>query len=356
MRKIVAERREVKAECGLGDIYVGIDVHKRSYSVALWSGGVIIKTWTSPANIEVLLNSLACYRSRIRSIVYEAGPTGFGLARRLRDERYSVCVAAPSQIPREAAPMNKTDRLDCRKLALYSGTGVLTKFVTVPTEEEEDDRQVVRLRGCFARKLRQVKQQIKSLLLQHGIEEPDGLEHWSNKALEELVKMKARPGVRFSLDILLSNLWQLKKELKEIDSYVEKIASSPRHKKRVEILRSHPGVGEVVAASFETEMFSGREFRNANEVGAFLGLAPRVESSGEKERRGHIMKRGNGPLRALLVQAAWKWIQLDPRARSRYGQLLHQTGEPNKSITAMARKLGIHLWRMLERGELYKAV
>jgi len=300
MRRIAVGEEEVKAGGKTSDIYVGIDVHKRSYSVALWSAGTIIKTWTSPARVGVLLNSLERYRKRIKQIVYEAGPTGYGLARRLRGEGYSTGVAAPSQIPREVAPTNKTDRLDCRKLAMYSGTGVLTKFVTVPTEEEEDDRQVVRLRERFTRKLRQVRQQIKSLLLQHGVEEPPGLKTWANKAVEDLVKLELRPGVRFALDMFLSNMDHLKKALRKIDKEMRRMASSLRHEKRIKILKSHPGVGNVVAAAFEMELFPGRNFKNANEVGAFLGLAPRVNISGEKERRGPIMKKGNGPLGRFL--------------------------------------------------------
>ena len=123
----------------------------------------------------------------------EAGPTGFGLVRRLRGAGLKAEVIAPSKIPTMPGPEAKSDRLDCGKLAVFAQKGLL-RPVRVPDEQEEADRQVMRLREQLARKLRVIQQQIKALLLQHGIAEPAGLTHWtaaSVDALRQLVPKQA---------------------------------------------------------------------------------------------------------------------------------------------------------------------
>ena len=95
-------------------------------------------------------------------MVYEAGPVGFGLVRRLRAAGFDADVIAPSKIPALPGAEPKSDRLDGRKLAMFSLKGLLQP-VRVPTEQEEADRQVVRLREQLVRKLRSVRQQINKL-------------------------------------------------------------------------------------------------------------------------------------------------------------------------------------------------
>ncbi|GKT30548.1 IS110 family transposase, partial [Aduncisulcus paluster] len=88
---------------------VGIDVHKRSFSVALLRPDGTVKSWTPPADVESITNRLVSLPIKISAVCYEAGPTGFGLARSLRSADIKVIVAAPSRIPRPVAATNKTD-------------------------------------------------------------------------------------------------------------------------------------------------------------------------------------------------------------------------------------------------------
>ena len=154
--------------------HVGVDVHKASFHVAVVTDlRGLVATWTQPASPELLVERLDAIREQVAQVVYEAGPTGFDLVRRLRAAGYSAEVIAPSKIPTMPGPEAKSDRLDCRKLAVFAQKGLL-RSVRVPDEQEEADRQVVRLREQLARKLRVIQQQIKALLLQHGIAEPAG--------------------------------------------------------------------------------------------------------------------------------------------------------------------------------------
>jgi transposase len=187
-------------------VHVGVDVHKASYSVALYSNSRgVLTTWVQPARPEVLLERLLAIREGVAQIVYEAGPTGFGLARRLRAAGFQAQVIAPSKLLAPVGPEAKSDRLDCRRLAQLSAKGLLHP-VRVPTEPEEADRQVLRLRELLVRKTRSVQAQIKSFLLQHGIAEPAGLGHWSKASVAVLRGLALLPELRFCLDLLLGEL------------------------------------------------------------------------------------------------------------------------------------------------------
>lgn len=183
--------------------HVGVDVHKASYHVAVVTDlRGLVATWTQPADPGLLVARLDPIRVQVAQVVYEAGPTGFALVRRLRASGYSAEVIAPSKIPAMPGPESKSDRLDCRKLAVFAQKGLL-RSVRVPTEQEEADRQVVRLREQLTRKLRVIQQQIKGLLLQHGIAEPAGLAHWSETAVEALRHLEVIAELRFCLDVML---------------------------------------------------------------------------------------------------------------------------------------------------------
>jgi transposase len=102
-------------------VHVGVDVHKATYSVALYSDGRgLLATWVQPARPEVLLERLRPVREAVAQVVYEAGPTGFGLAHRLRAEGFKAQVIAPSKLLTPVGPEAKSDRLDCRRLAQLS--------------------------------------------------------------------------------------------------------------------------------------------------------------------------------------------------------------------------------------------
>src|SRR3954471_65927 len=153
-------------------VHVGVDVHKATYHVALYSTTRgVLATWVQPARPEVLVDRLDPIREHVASVAYEAGPTGFALARRLADAKLPVQVIAPSRLLAPVGAEAKSDRLDCRKLAMHAAKGLLQP-VRVPTPQEEADRQVLRLREQLVRKARAAQQQIKSFLLHYGIPEP----------------------------------------------------------------------------------------------------------------------------------------------------------------------------------------
>ena len=160
------------------EVFVGVDVHKKSYHVALClndAPAVDFQMRAEAKQLNKMLEPMAC---SIKEIVYETGPTGYGLARNLRKNDLPANVVATSRIPRPAGAEDKTDRLDSIKLAQYAAKGLLCP-ITIPTPKQEADRQLYRMRHRQARQFAKVKVQIKSFLLMHGIKEPGGLKDWA---------------------------------------------------------------------------------------------------------------------------------------------------------------------------------
>jgi len=356
MAKNVANARRKSKKVRLLDgerVFVGVDVHKKTYNVALYSNERgHLKHWRQPAEPETLIHALQAFEVQVAHVVYEAGPTGFMLYRMLVDAGFNADVIAASHTPNPSVPKDKTDKIDCRKLAFLAARDMLHP-IDVPTPQEEDDRQVLRRRGQVNKDVKRTKQRIRSLLLQHGIPEPEGLDNWSKAACRALEELELRPGARLALDSLLDELRQREAERKRLTRCIEALAEEDRHKATASLLRTVPGVAHLTAMTFILEMPRPERFHSREQVSAYQGLAPSVHQSGNTEHRGRLRKSGDKRLRTALVLSAWRWVACDPWAKERFKQLCRKLRVPQQAIVAMARRLGILLWRMTTRGEVY---
>jgi transposase len=327
------------------DLYVGIDAHKKSLHVALFLNDAPAIDFVMPPDSGKLIDTLNKLRPALRMVVYEAGPTGYSLARAMQNVNLPVNVVAPSKTPRQSAPDSKTDSLDARKLAEYAAKGLL-RHIAIPTRHQEAQRQLTRLREQLVAKQTRVKLQIKGFLLQHGIDQPQGLSRWSATAVEYLKKVRLSEQLRYCLDILLDELSFIIEQRKLTEQRIKEAFSEKPHSTICKLLTTHPGVGPVIAAQFAAEIFNPRRFTDKTQLAKYVGLAPSVRQSGQMLRDGPILKTGRPQLRCSLIQGAWLWIRKDPNAYNTFSRLIHNTGHKNKAITAMARKLAVHLWKM----------
>jgi transposase len=334
-------------------LYVGLDVHKVSHHVAFWLNGRIVKTCVIPADNIKVLEILKPYRIALRKVVYEAGPTGFHLARFLQQCKIPVEVIAPSEVPEKRNSKAKSDRLDCKKLATYSAKGLL-KSVGIPTAKQESDRQLSRFRDQLIAKRKRVKQQIKSMLLEYGIEEPEGLINFSNAGIAELKNMDLCNQLRFCIDSLIDELSYFETKLKETKKQMASLFKEPENKKAFDIVHSHPGIGEITGRQFILELHDPQRFTKPTEIASYLGLCPKVNQSGKKRKDGNVVMTSRATLRANLIESSWAWIRKDEYAKATFIRLLRNTGEAKKAIVAMARRLAIHLWKMLCKQEVFR--
>jgi transposase len=300
-----------------------------------------------------LCHRLAPYRDRIAHVVYEAGPTGYGLVRALRKAGLCADVIAPSKTPKESSQSSKCDRLDSRKLAMYAAKGLL-HAIEVPSEQEEADRQVMRVREQLMRKRRRAMQQIRSFLLQHNIVLPPGPRAWSKAWVALVEQASLSAPLRFTLDCYLADYAHFQEQVARATKEIEALSQTDRHRAIVTAMRTTPGVGLLTAMTVRTELVRPERFDNSRQVTAMQGLAPLILSSGETRREGPLMRSGNRRLRTALIECAWRWVANDPAARRRYGQLMQNTANKKKAIAAMGRRLGIILWRISLTGEPYR--
>lgn len=240
----------------------------------------------------------------------------------------------------------KTDRLDCLKLAQFAAKGLLQP-IAVPTPREEAERGLLRRRHQLVDAVRRVKQRIKGLLLLHGAAEPPGLVNWSRSAVAALESLDLEPAVRDTLGSHLRELDFQTGELRRVEAKLAELLRDERHAETTRCLRTAPGIGLIVAETFRLELFRPERFAHAGQVASYVGLAPTVRQSGERQGRGRIMPVGQRRLRSLLVEAAWIWVQRDAGAKALYGRLLGRMGiTQKKAIAAMARRLVVILWRL----------
>ena len=334
---------------------VGIDVHKRSLSVALLRADGKVHTFVCPADPHGLLALIKRLDIQVSLMVQEAGPTGFGLARAFKGQGIRVIVAAPSRIPRSVAPGAKCDRLDCIRLAELGARGML-KSIAIPTEQEQAHRCLLRRRHSVVDAVRRSKQRIKSLLLLLGIEEPKGLSHWSREAINELSRLPLEPSALSTMGSHLRELEFHTQELRRVEAELYALPQTSKQAKSIKHMKTVPGVGPVVATTFATEVFRATRFKRAEELASYLGLAPMVRHSGAKNPSGRIMPVGQKRLRSLLIEAAWVWKYRDPYAAELYNRMLSRMSIPQKAIVAVARRLAVILWRLCVEQRSYRHV
>jgi len=322
------------------EFWVGADVHKRSYHIAIYRVDGKVRTFVCPASPLRLLRKLQSLNGTIAGLAYEAGPTGFSLARMIQAAGIRVIVAAPSRIPRPVLCGAKTDRLDCIKLAEYAAKGMI-KSIVIPTEKEEAKRSLIRRRHLLVDSIRKCKQRIKGKLLFLGLQEPQEVRNWTQNAPEVLLALPMDDVARLALESFLREFAFLQEE---------------GIKKTMTCLKSVPGVGMVVASTFCMELFRPERFNRAEEVTSYLGLAPMVYHSGENNPSGRLKPVGQRRLRSLLIEAAWMWRSRDKYAQKIYNRLLGKSGIPQKAITALARKLAVILWRLSVEKRTYRKI
>lgn len=334
-------------------ITIGLDVHKNKYAVALRAPDGDCHVFMGPSGANWLIELIRINKIQVSTIVYEAGPTGFSAARAFIGAGFSCQVIAPAQTPRPAVTGAKTDRLDCLKLAELASKDMLQP-VAIPTQQEEGQRSLVRRRHDLSRRMRGVKLRIRSLLLFFGASEPPGLEHWGKQSIVALDSTELEADGLRTLRSLIRELRFMQGELSEVEREIAFMHNDGLHRDIIENLRTVPGVGPIVSATFRHEIFSPDRFSRGEEVAKYIGLAPTAHESGETKHRARIIPTGQKTLRSLLVEAAWRWQSADPWAREAYHKRLSRCGLPQKAIVSLARRLAIILWRICVEHRPYR--
>jgi transposase len=316
-------------------VFVGIDVHKKSWSVCLVHCDEEIGICSIPGDFRSLAKILKRFEGMEIYSVYEAGFSGFWLHRRLAGAGVRNLVIAPNKVPVVVGDLVKTDRRDSRKLAQSLSKGLL-KGIHIPPEEQVNARQLLRTREQIKRKRIRAIQQIKMLLLQFNIKLPVGL---SKETQRQIETMDLPEHVSNTATCLIKEVEFFEVQLKFMTKKIHEECMSSNHEKNYQILKSVPGYGPLTAGALCLEIGDWRRFQSASKLSAFLGLTPREYSSGERVYRGRITGQGNTWLRSYLIESSWRAIEVDPAIREFYERIKNNTGSGRKAAVAVARKL-----------------
>jgi transposase len=341
------------------NIFVGIDVHLKSWTVTILTETLNHKTFTQPACAETLYNYLKRnFPGGDYNSVYEAGFSGFWSHYRLKERGINNIVINPADVPTsQKEQLQKDDPTDSRKLARSLRSGDL-KAIYVPGSSTLEDRSLVRLRGTLVKDMVRFKLRIKSFLYFYGISFPKEFEksgtHWSKrfmKWLQEGVSFQHESGTQ-ALKILVQEAEQQRKLLLEISRKIKLLSRSEKYANNMVLIRSIPGVGFITAITFLTELENIDRFENTDHFAGFVGLVPNRHSSGDKKNIGEMTFRGQNDLRKSLIESSWTAARFDPALMMSFNSHVKRM-EPNKAIIRIARKVLNRMYYVLKNKTEY---
>jgi len=359
-------------------IYLGMDVHKDSITIAVLPAGA-----KTPTHLERLPNDLAKLKKwldrqaregELRAC-YEASGAGYVLHRALRGWGYACEVIAPSLVPKRPGVQRKHDKRDATDLARFYRAGELT-VVRIPSEAEERVRDVVRCRETFQREILKSRHYILKFLARRGFVFRQGT-NWCGPHLQWLQHLTTDGSPLALHDRLVFReyhallMYKLQRR-DELDRQIEALAVLPALAPMVNRLQCFRGISLHSAMVLATEIVDWRRFERPAQLACYLGLISREDSSGDRTRLGSITKAGNSHCRHVLVQAAWSYRhrpqtsvdlkrrqqgqppavithawKAQHRLHQRFGYLVERK-RPQIAVVAVARELVGFLWAVMQ--------
>ena len=359
-------------------VHIGLDVHKNSIVPAYalsdgsppqgagkWGGSNL----SAERGLLKLLKKLGLEKGEAR-VCYEAGPTGFVLARRLLQLGYDCIIVAPSAVPKASGERVKTDKRDARKLARLLRAGDL-KGITIPDGEDEAVRDVCRARTDASQALSCAKQQLSMFLLRIG-RSYDGKTSWTQAHMNYLrgitLPDKAHQIV---LEEYITAVDTGVERVERLEAHMEAVLETWSRKPVVDALKAFRGFKAVAAMPVVAELGDLSRFKSPRGLMGYLGMVPGEHSSGSRRRQGAITKTGNGHARWMLVECASHYRlapkvsaalsarqegqsravrELSWRAQNRlnrrFGRLSARGLNRNKVVVAVARELCAFVWEL----------
>ena len=323
-------------------IYVGMDVHNKSWSISIMTENSVHKTFSQPPDPSALSNYMQRnFLGATYHAAYEAGYSGFWIHDQLRDKGIECMVVNPADVPtKDKERSGKTDKVDCRKLARCLRNGEL-EGIYVPARVKVEDRSLLRTRRNMVKKQVRCKNQIKSLLAFYGIHLPDNIAHnnWSYRFINwiQSIQMERASG-NYVFKVYLYELEQLRRVITALNRQIRILARTDEYKTNVRLLRTVPGISTLTAMTLLTELFNIDRFQSLDKIASYIGLVPDTDSSGEKDTTKGMTNRKNQFLRFLIIEDAWIAVRQDPALLMAFERLTKKMPK-TRAIIHIARKL-----------------
>lgn len=325
---------------------VGLDVHATKIVAAVLDAETgELQCFTLNGDVSEAAGLCAGLPRPVRA-TYEAGPTGYGLARELARRAVECVVAAPSKIPRAAGDRVKTDRRDAEHLVRLLLAGKL-HAVRVPGPEEEALRDLVRAREAVRADLMRCRHRLSKLLLRHGMRFDDG-QAWTQRHRDWLADVAlAWPAAQATMLDAQGAIDALTHRRDALDREIVALLPGSPWAGQVSRLRCLRGIDTLTAVGLCSEIADFERFAKAEQLMSYVGLVPSEATTGQKRRLGAITKTGSGHARRLLVEAAWHYRKRPAIAKALADR---QHGQPAQAVAvAWSAQQRLHrTWTRLE--------
>ena len=292
--------------------WVGLDVHAHESTIAVFdqdTGELVTRRVVGrPHELLPWLKRIA----RPARMVYEAGPTGYGLVRRARAASLEIAVCAPTRTDRRPGDRIKTDKRDAIRLARLLAAGELT-LVTVPTVEHERLRDLVRCREDIRADLMRARHRLGKFLLRREIYYEGPNVPWSRRHREWLASLKfADRASQLTIADYLHAHDLLIARRDRIEAELEQVAADSPWAGAIARLKCLRGIDTLSALGLCAEIGEWDRFEHPDQLSAYLGIVPSENTTGEHRRQGAITKAGSTHARRLLIEASYHY-QRHPR-------------------------------------------
>jgi transposase len=344
-------------------LYVGIDQHKRHLTICVRDeqGDIALRQQVSTNWLDVdrfleRLGERGEPEGGYVAIMEVCGFNGW-LVKRLNRWGCSqvYIIAAPYRV------RQKTDRRDAAKLSellwinrdrIAAGEKLVhVSVIYQPTEAEQHDRQLTRLRHRLGQELTRIKNSIKQILRRHNLEQECPTKGTFTQAgLGWLTEVHLPDIDRIELDMRLAQYKLFASQIKRVDKLISLRA---RHNKTVPLLRTLPRIGDYTALALWAYIGPIQRFPRAKSLANFFGITPGCRNSGDSDRPGSITKAGHPFVRFLLAQMVLHALRGDPGLREWYRRVKRRRGAKIARVAVM-RRLCEALWHMLTRWEAYR--
>ncbi len=327
------------------ETYAGLDVSDKMTHVCVTDGsGVVVWAGACATDPEVIARTLKTRAPGLVRVILETGPLSAFLYHGLAERGVAViCVCARHAKGVLSARVNKSDPHDAEGLSQMARTGWF-KAVRIKQEATHMDRARLKIREQLIDAHQAMAGQLRGLLKLFGLRL--GKVTTPNKRRERLAALFAlKPELEPILMPLIESLEALEVQ---IACSSRQLAASAAADPVAARLMSVPGVGPITALVFKTSIEDPGRFARGEDAGAFAGLAPRRNQSGERDIRGRISKAGDPMLRSALYKSANSLLARvkRPCALQTWGKRLAETKGAKRARVAVARKLAILLHRL----------
>ena len=322
-------------------IYIGLDVHKKgSVYCCQDESGNVIRAGQLPHKLEAIRELIGSGGKATR-VALEATGSWQHVAAMLEAEGAEVVLSHPRRTRAIASAKVKTDAIDARTLADLLRGGLLPQAYLAPPAIQEL-RRLVRTRASMVESRTRFKNQVHGVLTQAGLIHSVA-DAFGRAGRAWMAGLELSPGDRVVVDTLLVGIDQTSETVRRVEKELLRQLESSRG---YQALNTIPGFGPVTSAAFLAETGDVWRFKRARHLLSYLGIVPRVHSSGGKTRFGRLTKEGPPLARNVLVQAAYPAIRKSPELRELYDKTKQRHGSQVARI-AVARKLATKAFHTL---------